>query len=490
MPNDDNYWRHTMVGGSGRPGAPAPEPGSGSGNAFTPSEPPAAAAHFGAVAPTGPAATPDEAVAPTPSEPAASAGHVDGETAEVQPFGTEMDLQQVEAPQSEMTPQPAETPAAEVPQPAKTPVETLQPEEAPQPAQPLQPAQPAQPAQAPAQPAQASAHPVPPSAYAAPSGAQPSYGTADTPAPKSHWWIVAIVIVVALAGTILYSVSTCTSMLGTLPGRTASSSLDGLTRDTVGIITISGTIQYDNTACSPEGLKQLLDRAEKNDHIKAVVLRIDSGGGTATAGEEMAEYVRQFSKPVVVSSASINASAAYEISSQADYIFVAKSTEIGAIGTAMELADLSGLLDKLGVNMETITSAESKDSSYGYRELTDEERAYYQEMVDQINEVFVQNVADGRKMDIEAVRKLATGMPFTGLAAVDNGLADQVGTREDAVNKAAELGGISGTVEPVYIDLDTYYDLDSLYTLLGSSRVGADDLLAALDAAGTGAHLK
>ena len=94
---------------------------------------------------------------------------------------------------------------------------------------------------------------------------------------------------------------------------------------TVAVIDISGTIQYDGTACSPEGLSSLLDQAEENDDIEAVVLRVDSGGGTATAGEEMAEYVKRFSKPVVVSSASMNCSAAYEISSQADLIYVNKT---------------------------------------------------------------------------------------------------------------------------------------------------------------------
>ena len=321
--------------------------------------------------------------------------------------------------------------------------------------------------------------------YSAP---QPAYGTADTPAPKSHGWIVAIVIVLALAGIIVYSIGSCSSALGSFYGQ-SDSALDALTGDAVGIIDIDGTIQYDNTSCSPEGLKELLDRAEENEHVKAVVLRVNSGGGTATAGEEMAEYVKQFSKPIVVSSASINASAAYEISSQADYIFVAKSTEIGAIGTAMELMDLSGLLDMLGVSMETITSSENKDSSYGYRPLTDEERAYYQDMINQINEVFIETVAEGRGMKVEDVRALATGMPFTGITAVDNGLADALGTREDALDKAAELAGITGSYKTVNIDFDYYYDLSSLYTMLGSSR-SADDALSALGLGDTGAHIK
>ena len=320
-------------------------------------------------------------------------------------------------------------------------------------------------------------------------GPQPAYGTADTPAPKSHAWIVAIVIVLALAGIIVYSINSCSSAMGAFHS-SYESSLDALTEDAVGVIYIDGTIQYDNSACSPEGLKELLDKAEDNSHIKAVVLRVNSGGGTATAGEEMAEYVKQFSKPIVVSSASINASAAYEISSQADYIYVAKSTEIGAIGTAMELMDLSGLFEMLGVNMETITSSESKDSSYGYRALTDEERAYYQEMITQINDTFIQTVAEGRGMDVEDVRALATGMPFTGITSVQNGLADEVGTREDAIDKAAELGGITGSYSTVNIDFDYSYDLSSLYYLLGSSRSNNQDLVDALGLDGAGAHIR
>ena len=264
--------------------------------------------------------------------------------------------------------------------------------------------------------------------------------------------------------------------------RELSEALDGITAgpDLLIGLDIDGTIQYDGSACSPEGLKQLLDEAEENNYIKAVVLRVNSGGGTATAGEEMAEYVREFAmvKPIVVSSASINASAAYEISSQADYIFVAKSTEIGAIGTAMQLTDISGLLDMLGVDMEVITSSDEKDSSYGYRPLTDDERAEYQHMVDQINDVFVQNVADGRGMTLDQVKALATGMPFTGIDAVENGLADEIGTREDAIAKAAELAGISNYTTTTLAFSD--YDLSSLAYLLGKSDISVEDLAGVL----------
>ena len=321
--------------------------------------------------------------------------------------------------------------------------------------------------------------------------AVPMAATPPAKEGKSHGWIVGIVVVVCLFAFTAFCVNACTSVMSELGslGVTGEYATDKLAGDGIAVIDMAGTIQYDGSACSPEGLKTLLDVAEDNPHVKAVVLRVDSGGGTATAGEEMAGYVKAFSKPIVVSSASINASAAYEISSQADYIYVAQSTEIGAIGTAMQLTDLSGLLDKLGVNMETITSADEKDSSYGYRPLTDEEREYYQHMVDEINEVFINNVAEGRKMSVDDVRALANGMPFTGNAAVKNGLADAVGTREDAIDKAAELAGVTGH----YDSVDLYfpaYDLGSLSTLLGSDDSYADGLLRTLDRSQSTPHVR
>ena len=373
------------------------------------------------------------------------------------------------------------------PQQAVRPAAPVQPQQA----QPQQAARPAAPAQAqyaqPQQPAQPQPQPQP--------LLQPQFSQAYAqavpyqvvPQKKTHGWIVAIVIVVCLFGFLAFCVKSCADSMSSISTLSTASDygIGGLSKDAIAVLDIDGTIQYDGTACSPEGLKELLDAAEGNENVKALVLRVNSGGGTATAGEEMATYLKQFKKPVVVSSASINASAAYEISSQADYIYVAKSTEIGAIGTAMQLTDLSGLLDKLGVNMEVLTSSDSKDSTYGFRPLTDEEREYYQKMINQINDTFIQAVAEGRHMQVEDVRKLATGLIFTGIDSVENGLADEIGTREDAIAKAAELAGVSD-----YTTCDLKlpsYDLGSLSTLLGEQRASADDLLALLgDAARAG----
>ena len=303
--------------------------------------------------------------------------------------------------------------------------------------------------------------------YYAPA-AQPAYAA---PAPKKKSaapWIALGVILFAVVFCFTVGAMSCSSAVHSLSnfgmGSVEEEFTDG---PTVAVIDISGTIQYDGTACSPEGLSSLLNQAEENDDIEAVVLRVDSGGGTATAGEEMAEYVKRFSKPVVVSSASMNCSAAYEISSQADLIYVNKTTDIGAIGTVMQVTDLSELLDKLGIKVDNIASAESKDSSYGTRPLTDEERAYYQELIDVTNEVFVENVAEGRSMSLDEARALATGLPFTGEQAVENGLADEVGVFDDAIEAAAQLAGLGSDYN--VITLTQSSDLSSLMDLLSES---------------------
>lgn len=302
---------------------------------------------------------------------------------------------------------------------------------------------------------------------------QPAYA-APAPLPakkKGRGWIVALVAVVLAFLLMFAGLASCTSVMMSSMGSLGSAgSAQTITYgDTVAVIEITGTIQYDGSSCSPEGLKSLLDEAEVNPDIKAVVLRVDSGGGTATAGEEMAIYVRDFSKPIVVSSASMNASAAYEISSQADYIFTAKTTAIGSIGTAMQITDLSGLYEKLGITVVDITSSESKDSTYGNRALTEEERVYYQNMVNDINETFILTVAEGRDMSVEEVRALATGLSFTGMTAVENGLADEIGTLEDAVDKACELAGID-SCDVIYLN-NEYYDLYSIFGL-SSEQIG------------------
>lgn len=309
---------------------------------------------------------------------------------------------------------------------------------------------------------------------------------------QGRGWIVAIVVVAIICATILLSVVSCNSVtsdaLKTFSMGSTSTS-DSISSPSIGVIEIGGTIQYDGTTCSPEGLKAQLDRAEREPNILGVILHVNSGGGVATAGEEMAGYVREFSKPIVVSTAATNASAAYEISSQADYIFADKTSMVGSIGVFMQLTDLSGLYDMLGIKVDTIKSAESKDAGGGTRALTDEEREWYQHMVDQINEDFIQTVASGRNMDIDEVRELANGLPYTGMDGVEVGLVDEIGNLDSAISYLSDQLGHS---EPLrtYALTSSKSDLSTLLDLLGESdqSISADDLKKLLENAEGGLY--
>lgn len=279
---------------------------------------------------------------------------------------------------------------------------------------------------------------------------QPYRGTVSPKRKKKPVWLIVLLIILGV-------------LVVGLVGSCAISGTNPITKK-VAVIDIDGTIGQDGGANTPEGLLSQLESASSDPQIAAVVLRVNSGGGAAAAGEEMARYVKDFSKPVVVSTASANASAAYLISSQADYIFANEASSVGAIGTAMQVTDYSKLLDLLGIDVRTITSADSKDASYGHRPLTEEEIEYFQAQVDQINENFIESVADGRGMTKEEVQKLATGMSFTGEDALENDLIDEIGTFKDACNRAAALAGLRS------------YSVENL----GNSELGLGDLLAAL----------
>lgn len=254
----------------------------------------------------------------------------------------------------------------------------------------------------------------------------------------------------------------------------------------VGVIYIDGTIGSDGGANTPEGLLYQLNSAAYDDSIKAVVLRVDSGGGAAAAGEEMARYVKDFQKPVIVSSGSSNASAAYFISSQADYIYANQASSVGSIGTILSITDYSGLLKTLGIEVTNIASSSNKDAGQGTRPLTQEERDYYQDLVNQINDVFVAAVAEGRDMDVEEVRKLANGMTMTGSEGVKTGLVDEIGTFDDALSKAAQEAGLSSyTTESLEPEM-TVTDLLSLFMASVAGTASSSDAAPATqgDAAG------
>lgn len=184
-----------------------------------------------------------------------------------------------------------------------------------------------------------------------------------------------------------------------------------------------------------------LDKLAKDESVKAVVLRINSGGGSAYASEQMWRAVQQLKakKPVVVSMSGMAASGGYYLSCGADYIVADKTTLTGSIGIFGMVPDASELLtDKLGLHFDVVKTNVSSDFGAMGRGFNAAESAVMQNYVNRGYRLFLKRVADGRKMTTEQVDKIAQGRVWTGNQALKIKLVDKLGTLNDAVAEAAK----------------------------------------------------
>ncbi len=227
--------------------------------------------------------------------------------------------------------------------------------------------------------------------------------------------------------------------------------------DRVAVINIEGTIMSgagssDNIFSQQGGITsgsimQQIREAAADDSVKALVLRIDSGGGSATAAEEVGRELKRFKektkKPVVATMGNTGASAAYWIAVCAsDKVYANATTLTGSIGVYMPYMNTEELFKKIGITSSKIKSGPYKDIMTNDRPMTPEEQAILQNIVDEIYNEFVVTVAAGRKMEESKVKALADGRVYTGLQAKNLGLVDELGDYYDALAAAGELGKI------------------------------------------------
>jgi protease-4 len=211
---------------------------------------------------------------------------------------------------------------------------------------------------------------------------------------------------------------------------------------------------------TPEEIISQLDEAESNPDVKAILIRVNSPGGSAAASQEIYEELKKVEKPVVVSVSETCASGAYYISAAADSIIANRSSSVGSIGVIMQIPNFEGLFEQLGIEYVTIKQGEFKDVGSPDRPITEEETSMLEAQLKEIYEQFISDVADSRGMEISEVRELATGWVYLGTEALDLGLIDEIGNYKDAIEAAAELGGIKG--EPVVIKQEYSYSLMDL----------------------------
>ncbi len=194
-------------------------------------------------------------------------------------------------------------------------------------------------------------------------------------------------------------------------------------------------------------VREELEKAEEDARVRAVVLRINSPGGTVTASDIIYHEITRFKErrkiPVVACILDVGASGGYYVALAADRIVVHPTTVTGSIGVLMLTVNASGLLEKIGVSASYVTSGEFKDMGSPFRSLRPEERAIFQSLIDQLYGRFVQLVARSRKLDEARVRAIADGRVHTATEAVGLGLVDRIGYLEDAIAMAQSAAGLT-----------------------------------------------
>lgn len=195
----------------------------------------------------------------------------------------------------------------------------------------------------------------------------------------------------------------------------------------------------------------LIRGAASRPGVKAVVIRIDSGGGDAFASEEMLHCVEDVSEmmPVVVSMGGVAASGGYYIACGADSIFADEFTITGSIGVIGGKLAACDLLDRIGVDVETVSPYPMADMFSIFSRYSDDQRENVEEAVGHSYELFTQRVADGRGMTRAQVDSIGRGRVWSGSDAVDTGLVDRIGGLADAVRCAAGMAGLGGDWVPV-----------------------------------------
>jgi len=211
-------------------------------------------------------------------------------------------------------------------------------------------------------------------------------------------------------------------------------------------------VELDFTIIDSKPIVRQFKKYREDKSIKAIVLHVNSPGGGVAASQEMYEEVkktRDAGIPVIVSFGSIAASGGYYVACGGSLIVSNPGTLTGSIGVIISLMNFKELTDKLGIKDFTIKSGELKDAGNPMKEINEKDRAYFQDIVDDSYEQFLDVVSKERKIDKEEVRRIASGRVYTGRQAKDIRLVDSLGTLEDAIKIAGVMAKIEG--EPAIV---------------------------------------
>jgi protease-4 len=249
-------------------------------------------------------------------------------------------------------------------------------------------------------------------------------------------------------------------------------------KETIAVIEIKGPITSSAGdsfgGMDVDRLVRRLSALRGQPEVKAVLLRIDSPGGSVAAVQEIHQEVvalRKAGKIVVSSFGDVAASGGYYIASASDKIVANPGTLTGSIGVLFQLGNVEGLFKKVGVRMETIKSGSMKDAGSPFRALSPRERELFQGLVSDAYDQFFRAVAEGRGLPKPKLRLLADGRVFTGSQAKAAGLVDELGNFETAVRVARELAGIKAEKPPLVYSVPPWERLFSIFGTQASHRL-------------------
>lgn len=221
-------------------------------------------------------------------------------------------------------------------------------------------------------------------------------------------------------------------------------------KGTLAIVRVSGPIHFESspqdwTGPDAEEVARRFHELSEKDEVKAIVLRINSPGGTVGAVQEIHREMarcREKGKIIVASLGDVAASGGYYLAAGSDHIVADPGTITGSIGVILEFGNLEGLFQKVGLKLEVIKSGLYKDIGSPARALTPEEKTMLQASIDDAYSQFFEAVRAGRHMDADKLHALADGRIFTGRQAKEAGLVDELGDEEDAIQAAIRLANL------------------------------------------------
>ncbi|HVL52082.1 MAG TPA: signal peptide peptidase SppA [Actinomycetota bacterium] len=285
---------------------------------------------------------------------------------------------------------------------------------------------------------------------------------------KRTWLIVGILVVVA--GLWITALTISSFSRGFAGGYARGAEVEELIVEEgdspgkVVIINVIGEIYSDpdGTArgATDTNIIAQLEKAEDDPNVEAIILNVDSPGGGVLASDAIYNKVREVNQdiPVVALMGDTAASGGYYISAGASEIVAHRFTWTGSIGVIAMIPNFTDAADKLGITITTVKSGALKDIGSPFREITEEERALFQELIDEAYSGFVEVVAEGRELPDARVRELADGRIYSGNQARELGLVDHLGDRDTAFERAKDLAGNEDATLVIYQQVTGLFD--------------------------------